>query len=160
MVKSATRRTPKKRIGAQHRDWKPRFLAALIQSPNIAGAAKAAGIVRTSAYAARAADPAFAAAWEDALAQAIDTAEGELFRRAVTGTQKPITVAGKREVITEHSDVLLIFLLKSHRRSIYGERVTQEISGPDGGPIAIIPVREVFIEHPGNGVEHPALESE
>ncbi len=128
----ATKATPKKR-----RNWRPLFLAALCKSPNVTGAAKAAGIKRDAAYDAYHADPAFAAAWESAINAALDIAEGELYRRAVTGIKKPATIAGQRELLTEYSDTLLIFLLKSHRPGIYRETLRQEHSGPGGGPIPI-----------------------
>jgi hypothetical protein len=131
-VTKATKATPKKR-----RDWRTPFLAALCKSPNVTGAAKAAGIKRDAAYDAYHADPAFAADWESAINAALDIAEGELYRRAVKGIKRPATIAGRRELITEHSDTLLIFLLKSHRPGIYRETLRQEHSGPGGGPIPI-----------------------
>lgn len=124
-MKKSTKPTPKKR-----RDWRTPFLAALRQAPNVSGAAKAAGIDRTIAYDTYRADPAFAAAWDDAIEQSVDRAVKELYRRAIDGVEKPVTVAGEREVIREYSDTLLIFLLKSHRREVYGDKV--EHSGPKG----------------------------
>ena len=85
----------------------------------------------------RAADPAFEAAVLEALDDAVEGMEQEAFRRAVIGTDKPVTVAGQREVIKEHSDVLLIFLLKANRPEKYRERyeVTSK-GGNSAGSVA------------------------
>ena len=37
----------------------------------------------------------------------------------------------------EYSDGLIKFLLKAHRRDLYGDHMRQEISGADGKPIEI-----------------------
>lgn len=58
-------------------------------------------------------DAPFKADNEDAREQAIDCLEDEALRRAHEGIEKPVTSAGKREVIREYSDSLLIFLLKA-----------------------------------------------
>lgn len=126
MKKKSAKATPKK----ARRNWRTPFLAALRQAPNVSGAAGKAGIDRNTAYTAYHTDPEFAAAWDDAIEQAVDRAVQELYRRAVEGVEKPVTVAGEREVIREYSDTLLIFLLKCHRREVYGDRI--EHSGPKG----------------------------
>lgn len=110
-----TNPTPKK----ERRKWKPKFLEALRTAPSVSVAAAAAGINRSTAYDARKVDEAFAANWDEAIEHSIDAAEAELFRRAVQGVRKPATVAGRRVEITEYSDTLLIFLLKSHRPERY-----------------------------------------
>lgn len=98
----ATRATPKK-------DWPEKFLKALTTSLGVSGAAKSAGIDRATAYRRRHADPAFAAAWDDALQQCVDNLEQVAADRARSG-----------------SDVLLIFLLKAHRPKIYRETTRAE----------------------------------
>ena len=85
----------------------------------------------------RAADPAFEAAVLEALDDAVEVMEREAFRRAVVGTERPVTVAGQREVIRDFSDVLLIFLLKANRPEKYRERYEHQHSGPAGGPIQV-----------------------
>lgn len=103
--------TPRKgRVGATRRQkrahaWAPGFLVALARSPNVAGACRAAKITRKAAYDHRHADPEFAAAWDDALDEAIDALVGSCYRRAV-----------------KDSDTLAIFLLKCHRPEVYGDR--------------------------------------
>mgnify|MGYP001561557606 CR=1 FL=1 len=120
-AKKATKATP---IKKGRRDWRTSFLAALRQSPNVSEAAEAARINRGTAYREYKINSDFAEAWEDAIGTALDHAEGELYRRGVEGVDKPVTVAGVREVIREYSDTLLIFLLKNRRREIYGERAS------------------------------------
>lgn len=117
-------------------NWKEIFIAALEKSPNVAAAARKAKISRQHAYAARKDDAGFAAAWDEALKLAIDNAEGEMWRRAVKGTLKPVFHRGKRcGTIREYSDTLLIFALKAHRPEKYRETIRSEHTGRDGGPI-------------------------
>lgn len=117
-------------------DWQAKFLAALKRSPNVSAAAKAAGIARQYVYEVRAGDPDFAKAWEDALGHAIDGAEGELYRRAVKGTRKPVYYQDRKiDELREYSDTLLIFLLKAHKPEKYRETVRSELTGANGGPI-------------------------
>lgn len=139
MASARTTRTPKKRAA---------FLAELAARGNVSDAAAAAGVPRQTVYDWRAADPAFAAAWDAALDQAADTMEREAFRRAVEGVAKPLTSMGKvltQEVevevdgvkrmvkvpltIQEYSDTLLIFLLKGARPEKYRERQQVEHTG-------------------------------
>ena len=90
---------------------------------------------RQTVYDWRAADPAFAAAWDAALDQAADTMEREAFRRAVEGVEEPVygRVAkdsdGEIGRITKYSDTLLIFLLKGARPEKYRERQQVEHTG-------------------------------
>jgi hypothetical protein len=119
-------------------EWIPSFLAALSQSPNVSGACAAAGIERSTAYRHRDSDPAFAAAWEDAMEQSTDDLAGEAYRRARHGTEKPVFHMGARcGAVREYSDTLTIFLLKAHRPGVYRETVKQEISGANGQPVAV-----------------------
>lgn len=97
-------RRPTKTTGEKD-PWQARFVAALEKSPNISAAARAAGINRTYAYAHREENADFAAAWDAAIQKAVDELEAAAFRR------------GKAR-----SDTLAIFLLKSHRAEVYGER--------------------------------------
>jgi hypothetical protein len=111
--------------------WSPRFLEALALSPNISAAARAAGIDRRTAYNARDAHPDFAALWDDALESATDNLAAEAYRRAYEGCEKPVYQGGEKVgSIREYSDTLAIFLLKCHRREVYGDR--QEIRHSGG----------------------------
>jgi hypothetical protein len=110
--------------------WVGPFLVALANSPSVADAARAAGITRQRAYQYRQDDPEFAAEWEDAHEQAIDSLVGESYRRARHGTEKPVFYKGDEcGRIREFSDTLAIFLLKTHRREVYGDRERQPATG-------------------------------
>lgn len=123
MGKKPTRSTRKK-----GEVWKPVFLAQLNLAPNVAAACRAANIDRTTAYSHKQDDPEFSAAWDQALELSLDEAEGELHRRAVLGYEKPVYQGGELVGhLQEYSDTLLIFMLKSRRRPIYGERLAIEI---------------------------------
>lgn len=146
-------------------DWKPLFLAALREMPVIRHACEAVGINRSTAWRARETDESFRAGWDDAMEDAIDKAEQEALRRGVTGWHEPVIDKGRlawayeryetadpgvfdyRPVldakgqpvpltIKKHSDALLQFVLKGRRRTTYGDK--QEITGSEGGPIAIL----------------------
>lgn len=134
-AKKATKATPKK-AAKKHstparRDWKEVFLAALRTSPNVSGAAVAAGHNRQHVYAVREADAAFADAWDDALGEAVEMAEGEAYRRAVKGVEKPVYQAGHLiGKVQEYSDTLLIFLLKAHKPERYRESLDLNLRKP------------------------------
>tara|TARA_B100000949_G_C13923334_1_gene301786 strand:+ start:22 stop:381 length:360 start_codon:yes stop_codon:yes gene_type:complete len=101
--------------------WKPVFIEALRNSGNVRASCHAAGITRQAAYSARAKMPTFAKAWDDALADAVDVLEATAWKRA-----------------RDYSDGLVKFLLKAHRRDLYGDHMRQEISGKDGGAIEVV----------------------
>lgn len=118
------------------------FLAELAQRGIVSDAAKAAGAARRSVYEWRDADPAFRAAWDDALDQAVDTMEREAYRRAVEGIAEPVVgrVArdqdgiltgedGRPLYIRKYSDSLLTTILKAHRPEKYRERADVQHSG-------------------------------
>ena len=62
-----------------------RFLAALIETANVAGAARLVGVPERSPYNLRRKDSTFAAAWEKALDEAYAKLEMMLLRRATYG---------------------------------------------------------------------------
>ncbi|SMC96964.1 hypothetical protein [Novosphingobium sp. B1] len=112
------------------------FIEMLAQTCNVSEACRAANISRSAAYQWRDEDADFAAAWKDAEEAAADRLEREAWRRAVDGTDKPVTFQG---VITatykEYSDRMLEILLKAHRPEKFVERVRNEHTGKNGGPI-------------------------
>ena len=96
--------TPKKgSAGPRTGDWRVVFLATLGLTANVAGACRAAGVSRQAAYAARARHADFRERWDGDLQDALDMLEAVAWERARTS-----------------SDTLLIFLLKAHRRELYG----------------------------------------
>ena len=101
-------------------------------------AAKAARVNRQHTYDYRAADPIFAAEWEQALEEAADHLELEARRRAHDGLMRkkfdkgqPVMdpATGEQYVEMEYSDTLLIFLLKGARPEKYRERTEMELKG-------------------------------
>lgn len=119
-------------------EWIEKFLKALASSPNVTEAANACGIERSTAYRRRNLDPDFAARWDDAIQQSTDKLVGEMYRRAVTGTEKPVFYLGNEcGCIREYSDTLAIFLAKAHRPEVYREVVKQEIGAADGSAVLL-----------------------
>lgn len=74
--------------------WKPIALEALRNIPVLSHACRAAGIARSTMHEARASDPEFEAAVQEAMEEGIDRAEQELYRRAVVGYEEPLTHQG------------------------------------------------------------------
>lgn len=132
--KSPTQTTPKRIASAartRNIDWKPKFIEALKSAANVRLACLAVGIDRYTAYEHRKSDKKFAVKWKIALADACDGLEAEAWRRARNGVNREHShyfqgrLVGK-DVITEYSDTLLIFLLKAHRPKKYREKFSVE----------------------------------
>lgn len=87
-------------------EWEDAFLATLRRSANVRLAAKNAGIDYSVAYRKKQRDPIFSRRWDEAKEQGVDLLEAEAFRRAMAS-----------------SDRVLMFLLKAHRRNIYGDQI-------------------------------------
>lgn len=98
-----TIRTPEKEIALTN---------ALREKPSVRAACRRARISRVAYYAWINDDPEFKARMDAAKAQGLDALEDALSER---GLQTDTTAA--------------IFLLKSHRREIYGDRITNEHTG-------------------------------
>lgn len=114
------------------------FLGELRKGLTVSGAAKVIKVVRQTCYEHRANSPEFATAWDEAIEEGTDYLEDEARRRAAKGTLKPVFYKGEKcGTIREYSDTLLIFLLKARRPEKFSERIRQEHSGPDGGPIPV-----------------------
>ena len=106
------------------------FLAALETGGNVTTACESAFLSRAAVYQWREDDPTFAAGWDAALERGLDSLEDELMRRAKDGTQRPVYQSSQLVGhIREYSDSLAMFLLKSRRRHIYGDRREIEHSG-------------------------------
>lgn len=96
--------------GAGAPDWADAFLAHLRHTANVRASCAAAGVTSWAAYERKGTDEAFAARWTEAVDDAIDALEAVAFERAKAT-----------------SNALLIFLLKSHRPAVYGDKV--EVTG-------------------------------
>jgi hypothetical protein len=112
-----------------------RFLTALSEGGSVTKAAEQAGIGRRTVYDWKATDPEFAALFEDAWQRGIAALEDEAVRRAYQGVQRPVFSKGVQVgSVTEYSDSLLMFLLKS-RDPRFRDKTSVEMTGKDGGPI-------------------------
>lgn len=110
--------------------WHDKFLAQLRLVPNVTKACDVAGIARITAYEHRSSFESFAAAWDDAIDEAIERLEYEMHRRAYEGTDKPVIYQGEiTETYKEYSDTLAIFLAKAHRPDKYRERSEVKTDG-------------------------------
>lgn len=92
-------------------EWHEPFLAALRATANVRLACQEAKVARQVSYRHRERNEGFALAWRDALDDACDSLEATARSRAL-----------------KTSDTLLIFLLKSHRPEVYGDRFRADIN--------------------------------
>jgi hypothetical protein len=124
------------------------FLSALAEHGFVTRAARSAGINRDTARKARKNDPAFAAAWAEAMAEYVENLEAEADRRAYRGTARPVFYQGEKcGEIQEYSDTLLIFRLKALKPDVYADRSKHELAGKDGGPIQFENMTEEQVEN-------------
>ena len=106
------------------------FLARLSECGRVNRAATLAQVDRSLLYKERAVNAGFAQEWQDALAIAMGAAEDEVYRRAVTGLDKPVFYKGEQvATVREYSDLLLMFLLKAHDPAKYRDNY----QGAEGG---------------------------
>jgi hypothetical protein len=108
---------------------KAAFLAAYTHTCSITKAAEAAQMDRGTHYFWLASDPGYKARFEATKETAVETLEDEAVRRAYHGVERPMTVAGKRELVKEYSDTLLIFLLKAARPGKYRDNYNVHVEG-------------------------------
>jgi len=108
----------------------------------VSEAAKAACFSRNCAYAHQKADPAFAAAWDEAVEVATDALVAEARRRAVNGVEEPVFHKGDCGHIRRYFDRMLEILLKAHRPAQFRENVKVEHSGLEDLAGAICEARQ------------------
>jgi hypothetical protein len=109
-------------VGKRIARWQNKFIAALSETPSVKHASKVAGIHRNTAYKYRKLDAEFAAAWTEALDASVDDLEAKAFRFALSGPPKDNS--GVNAWVN-----LVQFLLRSHRRSVYGEKLEAAVAG-------------------------------
>src|SRR5688572_27068116 len=85
--------------------WQEIFLKTLAKCGTVEAAVQAAGVHRATAYRHRKTDKEFAELWEHALESGTDILEQMAIKRAM-----------------EHSDILLLALLKARRPDVYKDR--------------------------------------
>ncbi len=144
-------------------NWTPEketeFLQAVIDNGgNVTAAAQFVNVSHSNVYHRKKLDPEFAAALEEAIQTGADVLENECRRRALCGVDEPVFYQGNQCVdangnpifVKKYSDTLAIFLLKGAKPNKYRERVSSEVSGPDGKPIQVDSKVRVF-SVPDNG---------
>lgn len=97
-----------------------KFLKKLAQTANVSLSARHAGISKSALYVHRQKTPSFAAAWDDALGEALDALEQAVIERAVQGVEKPVFFGGEQiGAVRNYSDALAMFMLRAHRPEVY-----------------------------------------
>jgi hypothetical protein len=104
--------TAKVRKPYQTGQWHETFLVNYAETGHLSGSAAEAGVSREAVYKAKENDPEFAAAFQRARKLAAYELEGEGIRRA-----------------KNHSDTLLIFLLKGLLPEVHGDKVLHGHTG-------------------------------
>ncbi|MGD8326726.1 MAG: hypothetical protein PVF65_07415 [Sphingomonadales bacterium] len=126
------------------------FLHHLSETGNVSESARQADMPRHSAYRLRRTDEGFAQDWDDALAQALDQLESVLIQRAIEGVEKPQYFGGKEVgTVKSYSDNLAMFLLKSKRAEVYGDKkaVNTEDRNKTEDPLAALEAKLAAMEH-------------
>jgi hypothetical protein len=100
---------------ALHKHWRVYFLAALAETSNVTAACAASGASPSRAYKVRREDPAFAAAWRNALYEGYENLELEVLHRLRTG-----------ESDRKYDNASAIRLLAAHRETIARERARRD----------------------------------
>jgi hypothetical protein len=121
---------------AQTEALKQRFLEEYPGIGVITQTARQIGTTPAAVAQWRRTDPEFEEAFKLACEEATDNLEAEARERALgKWVDKFNSKTGEVVHVLEHSDALLMFLLKGHRARTFKDRVASEISGPDGQPI-------------------------
>lgn len=117
------------------------FLRVLAQTGKVAEAARTVGYVDTAALQThRRNDEEFAEQWDEALQAAANVLEEEAFRRAHDGVLEPVFYKG--DIVgykTNHSDSLLMFLLRGLKPGTYRENTRGGDTNINFG-VAVLPM--------------------
>lgn len=106
-------------------DQHARFIAQLSKVPNVTLAARTAGFSERTAYDHRAADPAFAEEWDEALKLGVAALEAKVWDRTLNGVPSYVVSAGqivlnpktKKPLIErKYQDNIALSLLKAHNK--------------------------------------------
>jgi hypothetical protein len=104
-------------------EWGKTFLASFAKQGNVGRACKKAGVSRQAVTQRRHRDPEFERLYQEAKRSAKDRLEEEAYRRAVTGTRKPVFYLGEKVAeVREYSDGLLKMLLQANLPTKYRDR--------------------------------------
>lgn len=109
-----------------------KFLKKLAQTANVSLSARYAAISKSSLYAHRQKNEAFAKAWDEALGEALDELEQLVIERAKHGVEKPVYFGGKLVgTVRNYSDALAMFLLKARRPEVYARLSEEQLADAD-----------------------------
>ncbi|MDP2332373.1 MAG: hypothetical protein Q8M19_16925 [Reyranella sp.] len=112
------------------------FLVELAESGAVALAAERAGLHRSTLYALRRRNRAFAARWDAALQLGLDRLQDHAVVRATVGEETPVWQGGRQVGTVRRPDSrLLQFLLKAHRPEVYA-RPAAPAAAPGGADFA------------------------
>lgn len=118
------------------------FLEHLAVTANVAAAAEAAGMSKVQVYRIRRRDPAFRAAWSEALRQGYEALEIVLLHRAMHGVERPVFHGGAQiGTVREYSDAVAVRLLQLHRATVDGARARDLDSSEEPPELAIEEIR-------------------
>lgn len=127
MAAKSSKTLPK--IGAR----RAAFLKHLAKNANVSKSAKLARISTSSLYNHRARTPSFAAAWEEAMSEALDDLEQTVIERAKHGVEKPVFFGGNQiGTVRNYSDALAMFILKARRPEVYARLNAESDVDADG----------------------------
>ena len=108
---------------------KVQFLQALAECGVVTEAAQLAKVSTSALYDLRKDNPTFSEKWQDSIEQSTDKLDTECRTRAISGK----------------SDVLLMFLLKGHRASVYNPQPSQALTAPTQALNVIETARQVCL---------------
>ena len=106
------------------RGWRPKFLAALAETSNVAKSARTARIDVSTVYRLRREDSSFAREWREALAEGVDTLEMDLLQRAREGRLEGGPKQARRSRVWDNAVGLR--LLAVHRDTVARQRATRD----------------------------------
>lgn len=107
------------------------FLHHLGRTGSITFAATRAGLPRRALYKLRAADPAFAGRWKEALHLGMERLQDDAMRRALNGTERAVIRNGQKVgSVQQFDNRLLQFLLRAHRPETYGDKARPAFGPP------------------------------
>lgn len=122
-----------------HEPKKRLYLSALtLYGPRYGAAAKAAGVCATTGYLWRRdlSDVEFQNALHRAIKIGIERCESELWRRGISGVEKPVYQGGRLVgTVREYDTTAAIFMLKGAEPEKYRENYRHEHTGPGGGAV-------------------------
>lgn len=116
-------------------EQRDRFLQHLEETGHVAHSAEKAGLSRRSLYRVRLRNKTFAAQWKAAEEMGLDALQDEIMRRAKDGTTRSVYYQGLPVgSVTEYSNDLAMFILKSKRPETYGDRHAFQHLDGQGNP--------------------------